>query len=57
LAEFRYIPSPEFHTSRLQQIEDGIRRKLGEDFRMVLREVEEVEKTPSGKHTWLISRL
>ena len=26
-------------------------------FRLVLREVGEVEKTPRGKHTWLISRL
>ena len=57
VAEFRYIPSPEFHASRLPQIEDGIRRKLGDDFRLVLREVGEVEKTPRGKHTWLISRL
>ena len=57
VAEFRYIPSPEFHASRLPQIEDGIRRKLGDDFRLVLREVGEVEKTPRGKQTWLISRL
>ena len=57
VAEFRYIPSPEFHTSRLPQIEDAIRRKLGDDFRLVLREVGEIEKTPRGKHTWLISRL
>ena len=57
VAEFRYIPSPEFHSSRLPQIEDGIRRKLGDDFRLVLRKVGEVEKTSRGKHTWLISRL
>ncbi len=57
VAEFRYIPSPEFHASRLPHIEDGIRRKLGDDFRLVLREVGEVEKTPRGKQTWLISRL
>ena len=57
IAEFRYIPSPEFHSSRLPQIEDGIRRKLGDDFRLVLRKVGEVEKTSRGKHTWLISRL
>jgi phenylacetate-CoA ligase len=57
VAEFRYIPSPEFHSSRLPQIESDILRKLGDDFRLVLREVEEVEKTPLGKHTWLISRL
>jgi phenylacetate-CoA ligase len=57
VAEFRYIPSPEFHSSHLQQIQSGILRKLGDDFRLVLREVEEVEKTPRGKHTWLVSKL
>ena len=57
VAEFHYIPSPEFHTSRLPQIENAIRRKLGDDFRLVLLEVGEIEKTPRGKHTWLISRL
>ena len=57
VAEFRYIPSPEFYSSRLPQIESDILRKLGDDFRLVLREVGEVEKTPRGKQTWLISRL
>ena len=57
VAEFRYIPSPGFHSSRLEQIENGILHKLGNDFRLVMREVAEVEKTPRGKHTWLVSRL
>ena len=57
VAEFRYIPSPGFHSSRLAQVESAILRKLGDDFRLVLREVGEVEKTPRGKQTWLISRL
>ncbi|HJN82412.1 MAG TPA: hypothetical protein QF478_06500, partial [Verrucomicrobiota bacterium] len=57
VAEFRYIPSPEFHSSRLAQIESGILRKLGDDFRLVMRQVAEVEKTPRGKHSWLISKL
>ncbi|MBA4147330.1 MAG: phenylacetate--CoA ligase family protein [Verrucomicrobia bacterium] len=57
VAEFRYVPGPRFHSSRLQQIESGIRRKLADDFRIVFREVSEVEKTPRGKHKWLVSRI
>ena len=57
VAEFRYIPSPEFHASRLAKIESGVMHKLGDDFRLVMREVAEVEKTARGKHTWLVSRL
>jgi len=56
-AEFRYVPGPNFHRSRLTQIEAGIRRKLGDDFQIVLREVKETEKTARGKHRWLVSKL
>jgi phenylacetate-CoA ligase len=35
-AEFRYVPRPGFHTSRLPLIEEGIRRKLGDDLAIVL---------------------
>ncbi len=57
IAEFRYVPSPSFHKSRLLSIEAGIRRKLGDDFQIALREVGETEKTARGKHRWLVSRL
>ncbi|MFN7139862.1 MAG: hypothetical protein ACK4UN_11040, partial [Limisphaerales bacterium] len=57
VAEFRYMPGPRFHTSRLQQIESGVRRKLGDDFRIIFRQVSEVEKTARGKHKWLVTRL
>lgn len=57
LAEFRYVAGPRFHSSRLPGIEAGIRRKLGDDFKVVLREVQETEKTPRGKHRWLVSKL
>ena len=43
--------------SRLAGIESGVMHKLGDDFRLVMREVDEVEKTPRGKHTWLVSKL
>ncbi len=56
-AEFRYVPAPQFHTSRLADIEAGIRRKLGDDFQIAFREVSETEKTARGKHRWLVSRL
>ncbi len=56
-AEFRYVAGPGFHSSRLSQIEAGIRRKLGDDFQIELRAVAEVEKTSRGKHRWLVSRL
>ena len=56
-AEFRYVPGPRFSTKRLPQIEAGIRRKLGTDFEIELRAVRDVEKTPGGKHRWLVSRV
>jgi phenylacetate-CoA ligase len=55
--EFRYVPGPRFHSSRLDCIEAGIRRKLGDDFELHLRAVAEVEKTARGKHKWLVSTL
>ena len=56
-AEFRYVPSPQFDSERLAQIEQGIRRKLGDDLSVELRRVTEVEKTARGKHRWLVSEL
>jgi phenylacetate-CoA ligase len=56
-AEFRYVAGPTFSRTRLSDIERGIRRKLGDDFVIVLRQVRETEKTARGKHRWLVSRL
>ena len=56
-AEFRYIAGPQFQNSRLPEIEAGIRRKLGDDFQIELRPVQEVERTSRGKHKWLVSNL
>jgi phenylacetate-CoA ligase len=55
--EFRFVPGPNFSLSRLPQIETGIRRKLGDDFAVTLCEVAETEKTPRGKHRWLVSKI
>lgn len=57
LAEFRYIAAPTFQASRLREIEAGIRRKLGDDFSITFKPVVEVEKTPAGKHKWIVSNL
>ena len=56
-AEFRYVPGPRFDRALLTAIEAGIRRKLGDDFQVTLREVQAVEKTARGKHRWLVSRM
>lgn len=56
-AEFRYVPGPKFDHARLASIEAGLRRKLGDDFDVAMREVHEVEKTARGKHRWLVSRV
>jgi phenylacetate-CoA ligase len=57
IAVFRYIAGPHFDATRLSQIEAGIRRKLGDDFQLHLKPVTTVEKTPAGKHKWLVSNL
>ncbi len=56
-AEFRYVAGPRFERERLVPMEAGIRRKLGDDFEVTLREVKEVEKTARGKHRWLVSGI
>ena len=56
-AEFRYIAAPSFDPSRLARIEAQVREKLGDDFTLSLKQVTEVEKTPRGKHRWLVSTL
>jgi phenylacetate-CoA ligase len=56
VAEFRYVPGPGFHDSRLETIESAIRQKLGNDLEINLRQVSDVEKTAGGKHRWLVSK-
>ncbi|HEY2572633.1 MAG TPA: hypothetical protein VGH65_01145, partial [Verrucomicrobiaceae bacterium] len=57
VAEFRYVAGPRFHSSRLLKVEEAIRRKLGDDFRITFCVVKEVDKTARGKHRWLVSKL
>jgi len=56
-AEFRYKPTRNFNPSQLENIQKGIRSKLGDDFEISFRQVEEMERTSRGKHRWLISEL
>jgi phenylacetate-CoA ligase len=57
IAECRYQPGPQWHTSREQSVRVGLLKKLGDDFHLTLRSVPEVEKTKGGKARWLISTL
>ena len=57
VAVLTYVASRQFDNSRLDTIARGVRRKLGDDFTMVFRRVDEVEKTARGKHRWLVSSL
>jgi phenylacetate-CoA ligase len=57
IVEFRYLPGPGFHPSRLDAIRTAIEKKLGDDLEFTLRQVSEVEKTPRGKHRWLVSAV
>jgi phenylacetate-CoA ligase len=57
VVEFRYSPSPAFHSSRLATITRGIESKLGDDFQVTLREVRNMEKTSRGKHRWLVNNI
>ena len=56
-ADFRFVAGPSFQAARLPEIQAGIQRKLGDDFRIELKAVAEVEKTTRGKHRWLVSGL
>lgn len=55
--ECRVQPGPRWRSARLADIRAGLLAKLGDDFTLTLREVGEVEKTPAGKHRWLVTTL
>jgi len=56
-AELRYVAGPNFSRTRLEHIEAGLRRKLGDDFDIHFRATEDVQRTERGKHRWLVSTL
>lgn len=55
--EFRYIPTASFDPARIPLIGAGIRHKLGDDFEIEFRRVQDVERNANGKHPWLVSKL
>jgi phenylacetate-CoA ligase len=57
VVECRFQPGPQWQSSRDEAMRAGLLKKLGDDFTLTLREVQEVEKTSAGKHKWLVSKL
>ena len=55
--ECRIQAGKDWHSSREGTIHEGLLRKLGDDFTLTLRRVDEMEKTKAGKHRWLVTRL
>lgn len=57
VVECRYQLGPQWPRESEGAMRAGLMRKLGDDFEMEMREVKEVEKTPAGKHKWLVTRV
>lgn len=57
VVEFHLQPTPEWSCDREAVIRDGLLRKLGDDFELTLRLVDQIEKTSVGKHRWLVTTL
>lgn len=55
--EFRYQPGPQWQEQRIEALRRGLLAKLGDDFQLTLTAVNEVEKTASGKHRWLVTTV
>lgn len=52
-AEMRYVAEAGFDRQRLRVVQAGLQEKLGPDFHLELREVQDTERTARGKHKWL----
>ncbi len=50
-------PTRSWSRDREKFIHAGLMRKLGDDFTLALRVVNEIEKTSAGKHRWLVTTL
>jgi phenylacetate-CoA ligase len=53
--ECRYQTGSQWQSSRQEAMRTGLLKKLGDDFTLTLREVQEVDKTSAGKYKWLVS--
>jgi phenylacetate-CoA ligase len=56
-AECHLQPTPSWSRDRETGIRAGLLRKLGDDFTLTLRVVDDIEKTSAGKHRWLVTTL
>jgi phenylacetate-CoA ligase len=50
-------PTSAWSRDREAGIRAGLLRKLGDDFELTLRVVDEIEKTSAGKHRWLVTTV
>ena len=57
VVECHLQPTPTWSRDRETGIRVGLLRKLGDDFELTLRMVDEIEKTSTGKHRWLVTTL
>lgn len=55
--ECRFQPGLHWQSSRAEAMRAGLLKKLGDDFTLTLREVQEVEKTSAGKCKWMVTVL
>jgi phenylacetate-CoA ligase len=55
--ELRVVPRPGFTASHRRRIEKAIAQKTGKEVTVTLREVNKIERSPSGKHTMLLQRI
>ena len=57
MVEVRLQPGSQWQHTRQPSIEAGLLAKLGDDFTLQFRVVDQVEKTVAGKHRWLITEF
>lgn len=57
VVECHFQPTPVWSRDREAVIRAGLLRKLGDDFALTLRVVDQIEKTSTGKHRWLVTTL
>lgn len=55
--EWRFQPGPQWQQECEEPMRTALLKKLGDDFTLTLRQVQQVEKTSAGKHQWLVNRM
>jgi len=57
VVECHLQPAARWSHDRESSIRNGLLHKLGDDFSLTLRVVDQIEKTSAGKHRWLVTSL